>query len=124
MPLPLVVLVVGIPLLVSVADRVPKLDMRPNCNSVKSNGTALNETVDSCMKSENNARDQLVKTWGQYRAADKQRCTETTTTGGPPSYVELITCLETARDARKVPAGDSLRPTRAQPSTPVTPTAK
>ena len=27
--------------------------------------------------------------------------------GGPPSYIEVLTCLELARDARKLPKDDN-----------------
>jgi hypothetical protein len=33
--------------------------------------------------------------------SDKAQCIQETTTGGTSSYVELLTCLEMASDARK-----------------------
>lgn len=121
MPLPMLALVMSVSLTLPVADRVPKLDMRPNCNSVtKDGGGVLGETVDNCMKSEKGARDKLVTTWRQYPAADQRRCTQLTTTGGPPSYVELLTCLEMAQDVRKVPTeGGQARREKASTSRPI-----
>ena len=35
--------------------------------------------------------------------ADQQRCVRLTTLGGSPSYVEVLTCLEMARDSSTIP---------------------
>jgi len=44
------------------------------------------------MKSESDAREQIVKNWRTYPAGGRQRCVNTT--GYMPSYVEWLTCLE------------------------------
>jgi hypothetical protein len=44
-------------------------------------------------------REPLPKT-GRNTADDKTRCVATVQTGGVPSYVELLSCLETRRDAK------------------------
>jgi hypothetical protein len=63
------------------------------------------------MRDENEACDQLAKEWAQFSPGDQQRCTSITKTGGIPSYVELLVCLEMIRDARDyngaAPAWDS-----------------
>ena len=35
--------------------------------------------------------------------ADRQHCTSLTQMGGSPSYVELLTCLQIAEEAAKLP---------------------
>jgi hypothetical protein len=42
--------------------------------------------------------------WVQFATGDKASCTQAVSAiPGPESYVELLTCLEMARDARKLP---------------------
>jgi hypothetical protein len=50
--------------------------------------------------------------WVDVPVADRTLCTQTATTGGTASYVELITCLEMKRDVVKLPAdcGLTIRP--------------
>ena len=60
-----------------------------------------------CLRSEHEARDQLARQWGEFAPADKTRCVGKTHMGGPPSYIEVLTCLELARDARKLPKDDN-----------------
>src|SRR3954466_3957272 len=48
--------------------------------------------------SQRRARSQVEQQWGQFSAAAKSRCTQVSTLGVAPSYVELLTCLENARD--------------------------
>ena len=45
----------------------------------------------------------VAQEWPQFAMPDKTYCTRTTESGGSSSYVELLTCLELARDAKKLP---------------------
>jgi hypothetical protein len=58
----------------------------------------------SCIRDERNARKVLVKSWARFASQDQMKCTEETNLDGTPSYVELLTCLQIAADARKLPA--------------------
>ncbi len=40
--------------------------------------------------------------WSTFSAADKKHCIAEATMGGESSYTDLITCLEMARDVRKL----------------------
>jgi hypothetical protein len=51
---------------------------------------------------EKKARDQLQTQWSQFESTTKSACTRETSIDGTPSYVELLTCLEMARDAKKL----------------------
>ena len=62
--------------------------------------------LETCVQSEEAARDQLKKSGGEFSAADKTECVSTVKIGGSPSYAELITCLEMKRDVRKLRARD------------------
>ena len=57
-------------------------------------------TIGSCLKQEQDARQQIINNWTNYPASDKQKCIDTT--GYQPSYVEWITCLEMYRDVRSL----------------------
>lgn len=83
-------------------DRVPEFDITPTCRALQSAelAGAGGRNVEICRKAELRARDQLEREWTQFTAADRRRCVDLSSMGGLPSYVELITCLEIARDVR------------------------
>jgi hypothetical protein len=81
---------------------VPRLDVASACRAAADLG--VKHDADRCLKSENDARDQLKAQWADFPAADRSLCTQTATMGGTASYVELITCLELKRDVAKAPA--------------------
>jgi hypothetical protein len=72
-------------LTVAAADNVPELDTR---------------NVASCEQSEQQARNTLSTEWQKFPASDQRNCVAETNIGGFPSYVQVLTCLEMARDAR------------------------
>jgi len=47
--------------------------------------------------------------WSKYDPADKTQCVGNVKTGGPASYVELLSCLEIMRDAKAIRQGDVAR---------------
>src|SRR5262249_38674316 len=57
----------------------------------------------SCQRDEQDARGKLEKDWCQYSAAQRNKCDGLVTTGGAPSYLELLTCLEMAKQAKELP---------------------
>jgi hypothetical protein len=59
----------------------------------------------TCLEDERAARADLMKEWGQFSAQDKAICTDQST-NYHPSYVELLTCLEIARDAKSYTTRD------------------
>jgi len=78
----------------------PRFDVGATCRADQSK-----PTVDDCMVDENRARQRLESEWGQFTPADRTQCTQVSSTRGFQSYVELVTCLEMARDARSLPKG-------------------
>jgi hypothetical protein len=85
---------------VAVSDTVPKFDIVKEC---RFEGGSTTE-IDRCSDDENTALGQLEREWTQVVDVDKRSCTATAMTGGVASYVELLTCLEMARDVKN---GDS-----------------
>jgi hypothetical protein len=90
-------------LLVAAVDHVPTLNTAPTCAGADSDLSAT-RTVATCQASEQQARDALAAEWSKFPAADRRECVAETGIGGFPSYVQVLTCLEMARDARKLPA--------------------
>jgi hypothetical protein len=83
------------------ADSVPTFNVEPFCRAVASRAAPVGDT-DICLEKEQEARDQLVQQWLQFLPADKAYCERLATTGGDPTYTELLTCLELRRDARNL----------------------
>jgi hypothetical protein len=100
--MPFAALVLGSSLIAVAADRVPTLNVAPSCRAAAITGMMTGRTSDSCMNDENTARDTLVKDWGEFSASDKDHCLSMISTGGGPSYVELLSCLEMSRDAKRI----------------------
>jgi hypothetical protein len=80
---------------------VPTFDVSRTCRAEAADAPATRE---GCMRDEQKARDQLAAEWGQFSAADRTNCVQPAVDiSGVRSYVELLTCLQIARDARKLP---------------------
>jgi hypothetical protein len=92
--LPIAIAAVLSPLPVS--DTTPAFDIVREC---RFEGGSI-EAFDHCAKDEADALRQLQAEWTQFVAVDKKTCMAETRVGGFASYVELFTCLQTAREAR------------------------
>jgi hypothetical protein len=79
---------------VAVSDAAPKLDVAQECR-FEGGSTA---DIDRCHQDEAAALEQLKANWAQFTGVDKSTCLSATMVGGFASYVELLTCLEMARD--------------------------
>jgi hypothetical protein len=102
MPALLPVLVAG-SYLVLAADQVPKFDSDASCRAAAAASKVINRTEDVCKRDETDARAKLEQQLGQFAPADKTRCVSMSRTGGSPSYVEMLTCLEMAEAAKNLP---------------------
>jgi hypothetical protein len=90
---------VKVPSAAAAAGSVPTFDTRPTCADAAME-VSVTRTVERCQESEQQARESLAAQWGSFPNADEANCTAETQIGGFPSYVQLLTCLEMARDAR------------------------
>jgi hypothetical protein len=98
---------------VAVSDTVPKFDIVREC---RFEGGSTVE-FDRCSEGEGATLRELQQAWAQFADADKRNCIAATMVGGFASYVDLLTCLEMARDANH--AGNNPRgPQRADPMRP------
>jgi hypothetical protein len=82
---------------------VPKFDIARGCRLDSTQAFDLNagldETIKRCISDEQQAQAQLQTQWSQFREHDKAQCSEIANVGGTPSYVELLTCLQAAKEA-------------------------
>jgi hypothetical protein len=83
------------------AQGVPKIDVGPSCRAASTG--ILKQDNDACRRSEDAARESLVKQWDSFPAGDRANCYRLTTTGTPGTYTELLTCLEMKQAARQSP---------------------
>jgi len=111
----LVALMLGLPTAIALADSPPKLNVVPSCNAAARGAISAGRDKEACLADERTAENSLTQNWSTYNAADKTQCVGNVTTGGPASYVELLSCLEIMRDAKAIREGDPLMPS-GQPS--------
>jgi hypothetical protein len=91
--LPIAILATLLP--ISVSDTVPKFDTVRECSF--EGGPSVDVARGS--RDEAAALRQLQEAWAQYSGADRKACTAEATIGGFASHVDLLSCLDMARDA-------------------------
>ena len=93
----------GAPVSVAVADEVPSYDVRKSCEvDLQSYSTA--QTNSGCLADEQSARATLVSQWTQFTPESRSRCSQMVgSVAGPQSCVELLTCLQIAKDVKGLP---------------------
>ena len=84
--------------LLAALDRVPNFNVEPACRYLADSAASPDE-MKLCLSHEQAAREQLAKEWATFTPEDKAHCAKLTTVGDP-SYADLLTCLELARDTR------------------------
>jgi hypothetical protein len=95
-------------LFLTIADNVPQFNIERGCRADSTNTSGLNvgldESTKSCIHDEQAARDQLQAQWSQFAPADRAMCSanETDVPGAPPSYVDLLTCLQGQQLGKKM----------------------
>ena len=100
----------GLPTAIALADSPPKLNVTPSCEAAARGAISAGRDKDACLADENAAENLLTQEWAKYNAADKTQCIGNVRTGGPASYVELLSCLEIMRDAKAIREGTPVAP--------------
>jgi hypothetical protein len=98
-------------LVVTATEKVPALNLEPSCRGASQaampgrDGSLPTpaEMRAACLAKERAAREQLMRQWKDFAADHRASCIRSTSAGGVPSYIELLTCLEIADQARKLP---------------------
>lgn len=90
------------------ADDVPELNIEPTCHGIAQQAGAPSEkggpdlAYSQCIQSEQAMKKRLVGEWPTFVESDKANCVAEAKSTALPSYTDLVTCLEMARDARKM----------------------
>jgi hypothetical protein len=103
----------GAPAAIALAESPPTLNVVTSCEAAARGAIAAGRDKEACMGDERAARDSLAKGWDKYAPGDKTECVGMNSKGGPPSYVELLSCLEIMRDAKSIRDTDALAPPAA-----------
>jgi hypothetical protein len=107
MLIPVSMLFLASQLVIAVADDVPQFDIRRGCkiDSGADANFSMSVTVKRCVDDEQNAKNQLQTQWAGFIGSDRAMCMASTTNDPaiPPSYVDLLTCLQDQQLARKLP---------------------
>ena len=105
-----VVLMLGLSAAIALADGPPKLNVTPSCEAAARGAISAGRDREACLVDERTAESVLAQNWSKYNAADKTQCVGNVKTGGPASYVELLSCIEIMRDAKAIREGELLGP--------------
>jgi hypothetical protein len=90
------------------AQSIPKLNVDPVCRGIAQQAWTPSEsggpdlTFKRCVQSEMAARRKLSREWSTFAPATKSNCVASETSASLPSYTDLISCVEMARDVRKL----------------------
>lgn len=92
----------------AVSGSVPVIDVEQVCDGIARQGGStlydrgIQEAKQHCLKTEQETRDELVRSWKTFLLADQSHCVSESKMGGESSYTELLTCLEMAQAVRKL----------------------
>jgi len=89
--------------IVLVADAVPKFNVDQTCHRAGEVSVSLGRSAGDCRRDEEDAHSKLQQDWAQYSPAQRTGCVRFSSLGSSPSYVELLTCLEMAKQAKELP---------------------
>ena len=109
MIIPVTTLVFVAQLTIAVADNVPRFNLEPVCRGIAQQGglalepnRSARQDFKHCMTSEMAMRGRVVRQWPNFTASEKANCIGEAGAGGFQSYTDLLTCLQMAREARKL----------------------
>jgi len=89
--------------IVLAANAVPKFDIERTCRPAAAASTLPGRDSSACQRDESDARSKLELEWTQYSASQRASCAGFASLDNTASYVELLTCLEMAKQAQELP---------------------
>jgi hypothetical protein len=92
--------------------RLPLLDLETHCRAVAVLASTFGD-ASLCLRKEAAARDSVARQWDSFAVADKRHCLELAKIG-EPTYTQLLTCLELAREVRSLREHDAASGERMQ----------
>lgn len=87
-----------------VANGVPKFNVEKTCQPAAEASVSPGRGSSDCKRDEKDALTKLETDWPQYNSAQRAECVRFSALDHSPSYVELLTCLEMAKQAKELPA--------------------
>jgi hypothetical protein len=100
----------GAGVLLAASQPVPSFDVDPSC-SAAARQSPTPDYMAICRATEEKARTAIVQQWAKVSAEEQAKCIPLATTGGTPTYTELLTCIELMREAKRLRAQESVPPT-------------
>jgi|SRR6516162_7316897 hypothetical protein len=85
------------------ADVPPKFDVERTCRPAAVAGVLPGRDASACQNDEKDARTKLEQSWTEYSLAQRSHCAGFAKLDRAPSYVELLTCLEMAKQSSELP---------------------
>jgi len=85
------------------ADSIPKFDLERTCRPAAAAAVLPGRDSAACQRDERDARSKLEQDWARYNSGQKSQCGGFVALDRAPSYVELLTCLEMAKQAQELP---------------------
>jgi len=102
MLLSLAAISLGAQAVAAAADDVPMFDVSRTCRGETQ--SVPEAAFKSCLADEQGARETLVSQWRQFAPENRANCTQTETgITGVRSSIELLTCLQMAKDVKSLP---------------------
>jgi hypothetical protein len=86
------------------ADGPPKFDVERTCRPAAVAGVLPGRDASACQRDENDALGKLQRQWAEFSPAQRTHCASFAALDSAPSYVELLTCLEIAKQSAELPA--------------------
>jgi hypothetical protein len=97
-------------LVLAAAVPLPRLNVEPSCRAAAERAADPSYAA-VCLRKEQEARNQIERQWNEFTADDRVQCVPRVTMAGRATYTELLTCLEMARDVRRLRAESAGRTT-------------
>jgi hypothetical protein len=94
--------------IVLAADTVPKFKVEQTCRRAGEVSVSLGRSAGDCKRDEEDAHSKLQQDWAQYTPPQRTGCVRSSSLGSSPSYVELLTCLEMAKQAKELPEASKM----------------
>jgi hypothetical protein len=91
-------------LVLAATDGPPKFNVERTCRPASAVGVLPGRDSSACQNDENAALTKLRQDWTQYSIAQRNQCAGFAGLDRAPSYVELLTCLEMAKQSNELPA--------------------
>ena len=76
------------------AQDIPRFSIEKICASAKALTSEDTTPVETCVRDETAAHQQLHATWATSSSQHRETCVAETQIGGSPSYVDVLTCLQ------------------------------